>query len=87
MDGSHICIVKTVGDLRKVLAPFADNCDITKVRVEYSFTGDIGFVHIARATEAKEPEVCPHYFKATDGVHVVLVGRCNCDGKPEKGAG
>jgi hypothetical protein len=26
-------------------------------------------------------EICPHYFEATDGVHVVVVGRCNCKGK------
>lgn len=23
---------------------------------------------------------CPHYYEATDGVHVVIVGRCLCDG-------
>jgi len=25
--------------------------------------------------------LCPHYFEATDGVHVVVVGRCDCKGK------
>jgi Lar family restriction alleviation protein len=25
--------------------------------------------------------ICPHYFEATDGVHVVVVGRCDCKGK------
>ena len=27
------------------------------------------------------PEICPHYFEATDGVHVVVVGQCRCSGK------
>ncbi len=27
-------------------------------------------------------KVCPHYFEATDGVHVVIVSQCNCKGKP-----
>ena len=26
-------------------------------------------------------QICPHYFEATDGVHVVVVGRCRCAGK------
>jgi hypothetical protein len=27
------------------------------------------------------PQICPHYVEATDGVHHVVIGRCNCSGK------
>jgi hypothetical protein len=30
---------------------------------------------------------CPHYYEATDGVHVVIVGRCNCHGELPEGEG
>lgn len=23
--------------------------------------------------------ICPHYYEATDGVHIVMVGRCKCN--------
>jgi len=27
-----------------------------------------------------QPEICPHYFEATDGVHACVVGQCACHG-------
>ncbi len=30
---------------------------------------------------AMDDAICPHYIEATDGVHHVIVGRCNCNGK------
>ena len=35
----------------------------------------------APAAQPRMEEVCPHYYEATDGVHVVIVGRCNCKGR------
>jgi hypothetical protein len=35
---------------------------------------------VQQTTNARA-DICPHYFEATDGVHVVVVGRCRCAGK------
>jgi len=35
---------------------------------------------VQQTTNARA-EICPHYFEATDGVHVVVVGQCRCSGK------
>jgi hypothetical protein len=33
------------------------------------------------APNTARAEICPHYFEDTDGIHVVVVGQCNCRGK------
>lgn len=40
----------------------------------------------ATDSQHTQPKICPHYYEATDGVHVVVVGRCNCAGKLQAGA-
>jgi hypothetical protein len=34
------------------------------------------------STNMPSMPVCPHYFKATDGVHKTIIDQCGCMGKP-----
>ena len=34
-----------------------------------------------KAALSAKAGICPHYYEATDGVHVVVMGQCKCKGR------
>lgn len=50
--GSHIVRVKTIGDLRKALIPFAEDCPVTTVDIKYLYENE-GRVYLSASQSAE----------------------------------
>ena len=80
-----------IGTLEGVMSAKAGDWIIRGVKGEYYPIKNDIFLETYEPEERAEhqpteqskaqPEICPHYYEATDGVHACVVGQCACHGK------
>ena len=57
------------------------NINITQASTVAAVINLLSIISDLKEEKEKMADICPHYIEATDGVHCLVIGRCDCKGK------